>query len=383
MNTSQKVLGIDIGTSHIKIVSIEKDKSKNKLLRYAMGPSNGLLAKILSTSNADDNSLSEQLKGFLKDNNFTEASDAVVVIPEQKVFSKVITMPTMSDKEFEQAVEWEAGQHLPQPLSEVYLKYSLQEEHSFGLQSGGSRKASQKNDYLGAAKNVVSSLHLNSAGQGSSDILLVSVPKIFIDRYFKIIKKSGLIPIGLEPTSLAIIRSISLSDYHVPTIIINMGDSSIDFYLTVKNNLRFVRSLSFGVSSMIKAISQELDISLIQASEYLYTYGFNEKALNGKIRTIVLPIINIIVDEFQKAQQYIQTRASFFGSESDHVVRQIIITGGGSLIPDIMIYLIEIVSMEVQMADPLKSLDISQVSNKSVLEQYGPLFSAAVGAALK
>ncbi|PJA41385.1 hypothetical protein CO178_00280, partial [candidate division WWE3 bacterium CG_4_9_14_3_um_filter_34_6] len=127
MNTSQKVLGIDIGTSHIKIVSIEKDKSKNKLLRYAMGPSNGLLAKILSTSNADDNSLSEQLKGFLKDNNFTEASDAVVVIPEQKVFSKVITMPTMSDKEFEQAVEWEAGQHLPQPLSEVYLKYSLQE----------------------------------------------------------------------------------------------------------------------------------------------------------------------------------------------------------------------------------------------------------------
>ena len=212
---------------------------------------------------------------------------------------------------------------------------------------------------------------------------MVSVPKIFIDRYFKIIKKSGLIPIGLEPTSLAIIRSISLSDYHVPTIIINMGDSSIDFYLTVKNNLRFVRSLSFGVSSMIKAISQELDISLIQASEYLYTYGFNEKALNGKIRTIVLPIINIIVDEFQKAQQYIQTRASFFGSESDHVVRQIIITGGGSLIPDIMIYLIEIVSMEVQMADPLKSLDISQVSNKSVLEQYGPLFSAAVGAALK
>lgn len=378
MNVKNTVLGLDIGTSHIKAVSIYREKNKNTLLRYAIGPSLGLATKIASESEIDNIAASEILKNFLKDNGFQD-TQAVAVIPEQRVFSKVISMPNVGKRDFKQAIEWEAEQHLPQALAEVYLKYTIQKEHS------NSNKVEKKNSVLVDVKNLLSMKTATPQVKLEStvDVLLVSVQRGYVDRYLSVINRAGLAPLGLEPTSISAIRSVLNDETNVPTIIINLGYTNTDFYFCVDNNLRFVRPISLGVSSAIRLISEALDVSPVQANEYLYTYGLQTNALNGKIREIIMPVMRMLMEEFEKSKEYIESREALFGDEEDRRVRRIMLMGGGALIPDIMVYLIQNISVEVEIADAWKSLDISLVGDSKTMDLFRPLFVAAVGAGLK
>lgn len=395
MNVKNTVLGLDIGTSHIKAVSIYREKYKNTLLRYAIGPSNGLLNKIASESEIDNIAASEVLRNFLDENGFQDVQ-AVAVIPEQKVFSKVITMPAIDNKDFKHAIEWEAEQHLPQALSEVYLKYTIEKKRGNKkneLKDHGQKEENKsavllnaKDKYIKKAINLFSLNGLNqpkNKNESIIDVLLVSVQRSYVDRYLSVINRAGLAPLGLEPTSISSIRSALSDDVNVPTIIINFGYTNTDFYFCVNNNLRFVRPIALGTSSSIRAISEALDVSPIQANEYLYIYGLKENLLNGKVREIIMPVMQMLVEEFEKSKEYIESRGSLFGDEPDKRVRRIVLMGGGALIPEIMVYLIQNVSVEVEMADAWKSLDISLVSDSKTMDTFKPLFVAAVGAGLK
>ena len=384
MNVKNTVLGLDIGTSHIKAVSIYREKYKNTLLRYAIGPSLGLATKIASESEIDNIAASEILKNFLSDNGFQD-TQAVAVIPEQRVFSKVITMPNVGKHDFKQAIEWEAEQHLPQALAEVYLKYTIQKKNIGHNAKDDLDKVEKKNSVFPLVKNLLSMKTANSQVRPEStvDVLLVSVQRGYVDRYLSVISRSGLAPLGLEPTSISAIRSVLNDEVNVPTIIINFGYTNTDFYFCVNNNLRFVRPISLGISSAIRLISEALDVSPIQANEYLYTYGLKENSLNGKVREIIMPVMRMLIEEFEKSKEYIESREALFGDEEDRRVRRIMLMGGGALIPDIMVYLIQNISVEVEIADAWKALDISLVGDSKTMDLFRPLFVAAVGAGLK
>ncbi|PIR42381.1 hypothetical protein COV25_02990 [candidate division WWE3 bacterium CG10_big_fil_rev_8_21_14_0_10_35_32] len=392
MNVKNTVLGLDIGTSHIKAVSIYREKNRNTLLRYAIGPSFGLATKIASESEIDNIAASEILKNFLDENGFKD-TQAVAVISEQRVFSKVISMPNIeNNKDFKQAIEWEAEQHLPQSLSDVYLKYTIQKKNSSKKEKEQKEEKTStvllgtKDKYIKKAIDFLSLTNNTSQNKTEStiDVLLVSVLRGYVDRYLSVINRAGLAPLGLEPTSISSIRgSILTGEVNVPTIIINFGYSNTDFYFCVDNNLRFVRPISLGTSSAIRAISEALDVSPIQANEYLYTYGLQRDLLNGKVSEIIMPVMRMLIEEFEKSKQYIESREALFGEEPDKRIRRILLMGGGALIPNIMVYLIQNISVEVEMADAWKTLDISLVGDLKTMDQLKPLFVAAVGAGLK
>ncbi len=363
------ILGIDIGTSHIKAVSIEREKS-NKLLRYSVGPSRGMAQKLLSESQHDIKELAEYIKEFLLEEGYI-STKAIAVLPDHKVFTKVITMPVIGGKEFEAAVRWEAEQHLPHQLSDIYLKHTILKQYG-----GDAKKTTELLGKLTGKKG-------EKKADGVMEVLLVAAPKSTVDKYLSLLNKAGLEPIGLEPSSLSTIRSTMVSDISVPTIIVDFGYNNVNFYLAVNNTLRFVRTINFAVSSIVRIISQELDVSPTQAAEYLYTYGLKDDELSGKIKEIILPVIKIIVDELKKSQDFVEKRPALMGDTHYKNIKRIILSGGGALIPNLIVYMIQEINTEVEYANPWESVDISSIKGDNKLDDYGPLFAAAVGAALK
>lgn len=340
-----------------------------------MVPSYNLRERILAGSEQEANEASEFIRQFLHDSGFPPTGEVVAVLPENKVFSKVISMPMLQGKEFEEAIKWEAEQHIPNPLSEVYLKHTLLKEDS--------AKKSRAQDLLDVVRG-------KSAGNeteefGTMEVLLVAAPKIMVDRYMKIFAKAGLETLGLEPISISIIRSTLSADSPVPTIVVNLGQNSIDFYFSLENNLRFVNTTNFGVASIIKAIEKDLDVSAIQAGGYLFTYGFNESVLGGRIKQVIQPVVSLIVDELKKTQKYVESRAQYFSDNNYGGIQRVVLTGGGALIPDLLVYLGGEVKPPVQYADPWKQVDMSGVTQEvqAQLQALGPLFAAAIGAAIK
>ncbi len=366
-----ELLGLDVGTSHIKVVSIDRDK-KNKLKKYAIGSSKSILNKILSESESDLNVLAKSVKNFLlSEEIFTR--QAVGIIPDNKVFTKLIRMPYIQGKEFDDAVHWEAEEHLPERLSDVYLKYTVISDNK-SSESGGILKKFTKNNEDNDDGNLV-------------DVLLVAVPKHVVNKYLGILTKAGLEPVGLEPASTAVVRSLIYNEEtaSIPTIIADIGYSNVCFSLTVDGNVRFVRTINFAIASMVNIISKELDMSNTQATEYLYTYGMKETELDGKIRAFIKPVVDIIIEELKKSINFVERKSELIGKHHDknRSVKRIIVNGGGALIPDLIFYFVQELSVEIEVANPWNLVTMSPEMQNSKLIDFGPLFSTSVGAALK
>ena len=362
-----ELLGLDIGTSHIKVVSIEKSK-KNILKRFAISPSKDVLNKVLSDSEYDIDELAKFIKEFLL-NEEIFSRKVVGVIPDNKVFTKLIQLPYVSGKEFDDAVKWEAEQHLPESLSDVYLKYTVLSDVS---SKGGLIKKLMKSDSD------------NSEESDIVDVLLVAVSKRIVDKYLKLLNKAGLEPVGLEPSSASIVRSVVRDDtMNVPTIIADIGYSNVSFMLTLNKNVRFIRTVNFAISSLVNVISKELDVSPIKSAEYLYTYGMKENELDGKIKQIIKPVVDIILEELKKSIDFVQKKEELIGRSDNKQIKRIILNGGGALIPDLPLYIVQELSLEVEYAEPFKYVDISTIKGSEKLHDYGPLLSAAIGAAIK
>lgn len=368
-----EILGIDIGTSQFKAVSVNRGK-RNRLTKFIVEPTGDLYNKILSESENDLLDVASQLKKFFKEHDIS-ANAVVAVLPDDKIFTKVITMPYLQGKELASAIEWEAEQHLPQALSEVYLKYSQ-------LKTFNVSKNTNKADILDKVKNV-SGQQNPMDSEKVMEVLLVAAPKNIVKKYIFVLNKAGVEPLGIEPSAISTIRGITSYDISVPTMVVNFGYSKVSFYLAIDNVLRFTRTINMAIGSLIKVIKQELDLSETQSSEYLYTYGLRENELSGKLITLVSPVMNIIVDELKKSISYVETRPALIGETDVKKVRRVIISGGGALIPDVVIYFVKGVEAEVEIAKTWNSVDTSGFKDRNQLNYLGPLFSGALGAAIK
>jgi type IV pilus assembly protein PilM len=362
-----EVIGLDIGTSYIKAVSI--DKTKYRILKkIALTPTGDIYNKINSTDDKVLNEAALDLKKFFKDNGFT-ADRIVGILPDDVIYTKVINMPYLEGAELTNAVQWEAEQYIPQPINQVHLKYTILND--------------TKNDIK--EKSIIDEIKLssnkNKAPQREIEVLVVAAPKNIVNRYVSVFTKMGLEPLGLEPASVSTIRSVTFNDASIPSVIVNFGYNRVSFYLAVNNTLRFVRTINFALSSVIGIIKKELDLSDINSNEYLFTYGLKENELNGKLKEVILPVINIILDELKKSISFVESKERLIGV-TDNKVKRIILTGGGALIPNLLVYFAEQINTEIEISRTWENIDTNEIKEKHLIDSLGPVFPAAVGAAL-
>jgi type IV pilus assembly protein PilM len=122
---SGSVLGIDIGSSSIKVVQISRKNGHAILETYgelALGPYTG---KGVGESVAlPQEKIIEAVKDMLKEKevNITTMSCGVA-IPFASSLMAVIEMPDVSRKELEQMIPIEARKYVPVPISEVTLDW--------------------------------------------------------------------------------------------------------------------------------------------------------------------------------------------------------------------------------------------------------------------
>ena len=115
-----KSFGLDIGITSIKAVWLSYDKNGFSLNSTAMlpSPSKGML----SQSPLDEEEMANSIRKTVDKAKIT-TKNANVALAENQVYTKVIEMPMLSDKELALAIQWEAEQYIPIPLSDVSLAW--------------------------------------------------------------------------------------------------------------------------------------------------------------------------------------------------------------------------------------------------------------------
>ncbi|MEK7551585.1 MAG: type IV pilus assembly protein PilM [Patescibacteria group bacterium] len=340
---NKKGFGLDIGATSLKLVWLDKQKS-GFLLKSALIspiPSKGMLSESL----LDEEEMAQALRKAADTAN-VNTKKVNIALPENQVYTKVLEMPILSDREIASAIYWEAEQYIPVPLTNIKLVWNV-------------LKRPEK-----------------PGPEEKMQVLMVGAPSMLINKYQKIISMAGLEINSMETEILATLRSLVLDENFPTSLVVNIGAISTSFAIVRKGIMVFTYSMSVGGAAINRAIATDFSLSPQQAEEYKRVYGVSGKSLGGKIGKSTEPILNAILTEIKKSIAYYGQKY-----KDDNSIRQIILSGGTAKLPGIEIFFASNSGIETAIANPWKILSSQQIP-KEILQNSSD-YPIAVGLAMR
>lgn len=337
-----KAFGLDIGSSSMKAVWLSSEPNGYFLNGAAMSltPQKGML----SESPLDQEEVAQAIRTLMAEAKI-DTKYVNIALPENQVYTRVIEMPNLSDKELVSAIYWEAEQYIPVPLATITLDYKVLRRPEAQEQGG------------------------------KMDVLLVGAPTALIDKYDKVLSLAGLIITSVETEILSSIRSTIIDTNFPPSLLVTIGAVSTSLAIVKNGVIVFTYSIPTGGIAITRALATDFGFSLQQAEEYKKVYGMSEKTLGGKIAKALAPVLSIIVSEMRKA-------LAFYAEKyADEPVRQIIIGGGTARLPGLTTYFANAIGVETAIANPWKILAHQEVS-KEIIDNASE-YTVAVGLAMR
>lgn len=342
---NNKSFGLDIGISTIKAVDLNLEKDGVKLMACIIAPTppKGMISESVS----DEEDMANAIKKAVQDAGIS-SKRANIALPDNQVYSKVIEMPFLSDRELEQAIYWEAEQYMPIPLANVSLAWQI----------------------------ITKPTKANSTDK--MKVLMVGAPSTIVKKYQKVLGLAGLTINSLETEILSSVRALTYylpPNVNVPTIIVNIGDINTSLAIVLRSDISFIYSLPIGGAAINRAISADFGLTGIQAEEYKRTYGILKNPLGDRIGKATEPILASIIAEVKKAIIFYSQK------NTDSKIEQVILTGGTAKLPGIDIYFADELGIETAVGNPWKNVSSGNIP-KEILAN-APAYSIAVGLGLR
>ncbi len=277
--------------------------------------------------------------------------NVIASLPERKSFLVIIKMPKMKEEELKTAVYFEAENHIPFQLNDVYLDFE--------------RVASDDN----SGKEI--------------NVLIAATPKKIADSYVSCLKKSGLFPVALEVESRAIIRAIgSRKTGSLPILIIDFGHTRTSFILFANQSIQFTSSVPISSFMVTNAISKNLNVSLKEAEKLKINYGIlSEKSKKAaEAKKIFEASVPIIADLSEQALKSI----SYYESHDTKKVEKVLLSGGGSNLKGLADFISFNLKIPVELANPWVNIlpaPLKEVPGLAFKESLG--YSTVLGLALR
>ncbi len=332
--------GLDIGASSIKLVQANLMGLKSYNLTAV-----GLVGNPAGSIDFADKLVQEKIKPAIKQ-LLTEAKikdkRVVVSVAENKVYSRILSLPVMSEAELTSAIRWEAEQFVPIPVEEVELDFSVIEKPSG----------------MGADKKML--------------VYLVAAPKKYLQAMVELLTGVGLEPIAVESEMVAITRALTFGETESVSLLVHLGAMSTVLAIVDQANLTFSYVVPSGGVALSRALSQSLGLALPQAEEYKRTYGLQDNQLEGKVKTGLRIVLDTMVAEMRKAMEYHMAKKKT-------LVNRIVLSGGGAYLPELPSYLTNLFgNVEVVVADPFA---LAKPARGIIVPKERAVYGVAVGLA--
>lgn len=352
-------LGVDIGTTSLKMVELSQLKETKKLENYGEIPVEGIelnAAKNNFEAGKDSSFLSSSVKGIskaisvlIKEAGFS-TKKAVFSIPDFSTFFTSFELPPMKEKEIPAAVEFKAGKYIPLPLSEMKIDWAIIEG-----------KPSRKISFFG---KEIPGTQLR--------ILLVTVPNEVVSKYQEIAKMSGLELLFLEAEVFSLVRSLIGKEKGI-IMLVDIGGRSTTCSVIKNGVLESSHSFDVSGNEFTYALSRSLNIDYNEAERLKREIGIRK---GTKEEEMLYPLVDLILREIKKIS------SPFSKSGNKKGLSKIILAGGGALTPCLEEYFSEQLKVKTVIADPFRNI-VCPISLSEILKKMGPSYGIAVGSALK
>ncbi len=347
-----KVLGLDIGSSAVKAVQLQEKNGRVYLDTY------GSFVLGLYSGNEPGQAVQldpEKTTGVIKE-MLSEAqvstTRTVATIPLSSSIISVIEMPDVSEKQLDQMIPLEAKKYIPSSLDEVMLDWSLVGEKKVEVKDEGSNKKEQIK---------------------KKEVMLVAIHKDILERQQNIIEQVELEAAAYEIEVFTIYRSALSNAGSETVLVVDMGASLTKLQIISEGVVRASHSINRGSQDITQAFAKSLDISWAEAEMVKRDLGISGK--HPQILEASLLTLDYIFDEIRRIVNAYQARYS-------KAVEKVVFSGGGGSLPGLNKKAQDSLQMTVETARPFDNMVVPEFL-KSTLEEIGPEFTVAVGAAMR
>ena len=332
-------IGVDIGSSSVKMVQLEKKAGRIHLVTYGYSENKKKTESVGWTKNIDY--VAQIIDKIYKEMEAT-SDKSVASLPAFSVFSSIINLSNVDKKDLPQAINWEAKKFIPLPLEEMILDWKILVENN-----------DKKN----------------------TKVFLTGSPKKLVKKYVSIFRKTIVNLSSLETETFSLIRSLVGADKST-VMIIEIGANTTDISIIKEGIPALNRSLDVGGGTITKTISNSLNIGLNRAEQFKQDLGVSGfQGAGNVIPSTVASAISPIVNE-------IKYLLNLFQSKGEDKVEKIILSGGSASLPNLVEYLSQQLNVNVIIGDPWARVSYPK-QLEPILKEIGPLFSAAVGSAMR
>ena len=264
---------LDIGTTAVRVAQLKRSGDAWNLVKYGSAPVDIKVAS--SDAPEDQKRLSDVITNLISQTGIAERN-VVVGIPSSKMFATVVDLPDLPQQELASTIKYQAEQFIPMSIDEAKIDWAV---------LGKSLRDPQKNE-----------------------VLLASVANKFSEARLDMVESVGLNVVALEPDSLALVRALVPSNNQDAMMIIDFGDFSTDLVAVLGGSPRLIRSIPVGLQTLIKAATQNLNIDVNQANQFIMKFGLHPDRLEGQILKSLDATLDQFVVEINKSVKFFQSR---------------------------------------------------------------------------
>ena len=317
-----KSIGLDIGLTKIKAISLSRQNNNYTLDAFVSAPTPA--KGMLSEAPLDEEEMAKTLKKTVEALKVNSKS-VNIALPDSQVYTKVIEMPSLTDKELSLAIYWEAERHIPVALSTITLVWSVLKRPS------------------------------NPTNDEKMQVLMVGAPTTVINKYQKVLQMAGLTLNSIETETLAIVRALAPNNLP-PTVIVSIGAINTSLAIIKDGILVLTYSIQTGGNAISRSIEADFGLTPSQSEEYKKTYGLSKEGAGKKVGKSTEPILSSILLEIKKALAFYSQKY-----KDGAIIQQVLLSGGTAKLPGIDLFFAENLGIETAVANPWKIFANQQV----------------------
>jgi type IV pilus assembly protein PilM len=355
----ESVIGVDVGSSSVKVVQLRKKKGRAVLETYgelSLGPYAGLAVGQVTNLPADK--IAEAIKDVLREANVTSISSGVS-IPFKSSLVSLIELPHTDQKQLQEMIPLEARKYIPVPISEVTMDWWI-------IPTAGS-------DDLDFVEGVDEDNNKVTA-EKKTQVLVVSIHNDVLSTYTNIVRGSGLNTTFFEIEMFSSTRAL-LSGEKEPAMIFDMGASSTKVYILEKGIVKYSHIINKGSQDITISISKGLNLTFDRAEHIKRNLGSSSPVEEKNVYEIISLTLDYIFSEANSVIINYQRRFN-------KAIGRVILTGGGSAMKGVFEVAKANFQTEVVMGTPFMKVE-TPAFLEEVLKVTGLEFATAVGLALR
>ncbi len=342
---ARNCVGLDIGSSSIKVVSVKP--GKRGLALHAFGIEPLPPQTIVDGTIMNQSAVVDSLRS-LWDRLRLRQKDVALAIAGHSVIIKKITVPVMTKDELVEQIPWEAEHHIPFARDDVEIDYQVV----------NARNAS-----------------------GQMELLLVAAKKEVVHDYAAVAREANLTPVVVDVAAFTVQNAFEANYQMTPgetVVLINIGASISNINVLRDRATTFTRDVTIGGSSFTEEIQKQLNVSHDEAEAYKVGGSHNEHGvIPHEVERIIENVAEVMAGEFQRSLDF------YLATSAEANVSKIYLSGGTAKVAALHRAIERRSRLPVEVLDAWKRVVLDPRLDPDFLRAHSPEAMVGLGLALR